>query len=120
MGGVMASMTAVQEAIVVPDLPPTDWLVMEVLAARRRLGEAIWTFPTTLRPSLRRLEARGLVGWKSGVIENTCRAWLTSEAVVMWLLPTYKRRKDDCGCLAGVEIDESLRRVCSLCGTVVV
>ncbi len=79
----------------VPDLPPTEWLVMEVLAARRRLGEALWSFPTTLRPTLRRLEAKGLVGWKSGVIENTCRAWLTPDALVMWLLPDYVVRCSD-------------------------
>ena len=33
-------------------LPPTQYLVLEVLAARARLGEACWTFPSRLKPAL--------------------------------------------------------------------
>lgn len=59
------------------DLPPTQSLVMEVLTARARLGEFCWTFSTRHQPALRGLERAGLVGWKSGVVERTCLAWLT-------------------------------------------
>ena len=34
-------------------LPPTQYLVMGVLAARARLGEPYWTFPSRLRPTMR-------------------------------------------------------------------
>jgi hypothetical protein len=73
----------------VPELPPTEYLVMEVLGARRRLGERTWTFPTSVRPALRRLEARDLIGWKSGIVENTCLAWLSLTGAKLWLLPGY-------------------------------
>ena len=56
---------------------PTEYLIGEVLAARYRLGEATWTFPTEVRKALRSLEARNLIGWKSGIVENTCLVWLT-------------------------------------------
>jgi hypothetical protein len=59
------------------DLPPTQSLVIEVLTARARLGENHWTFSTRHRPALEALEDRGLVMWKSGIVERTCLAWLT-------------------------------------------
>lgn len=65
---------------------PTEWLVMEVLAARHRLGEACWTFPTSLRPALTSLQLRGAVGWKEGVAEGTCLAWLTDTGESGWHL----------------------------------
>jgi hypothetical protein len=71
------------------DLTPTEYLVMEVLAARVRLGESHWTFPTRIRPALRSLEAKKLIGWKSGVVGNTCRAWLTLDGEHMFLSMTY-------------------------------
>lgn len=58
-------------------LPPTQYLVMQVLAARHRTGEMLWTFPARLRPALDSLTARGLVATKGGVTEGTVRAWLT-------------------------------------------
>jgi hypothetical protein len=59
------------------DLPPTQYLVMEVLAARYRTGEVLWTFPSNLRPAMVLLARLGLIGWKSGVEALTIRAWLT-------------------------------------------
>jgi len=58
-------------------LPPTEYLVMEVLAARTRLGETGWTFPSRLNKALETLEGRGLVRWKSATIERHSLAWLT-------------------------------------------
>lgn len=58
------------------DLTPTEELVMEVLSARRRLGENLWTFPSALKSTLRRLEDKGYIGWKGGIVENTLLAWL--------------------------------------------
>lgn len=42
-------------------LPPTQYLIMEVLAARERAGEQSWPFPARLRPALRALQAAALV-----------------------------------------------------------
>jgi len=58
-------------------LPPTQYLVLEVLGARHRLGENLWPFRSTLVPALRRLEQLGLVWMMHGSVENTVRAGLT-------------------------------------------
>jgi hypothetical protein len=70
------------------NLPPTQYLVMEVLAARRRLGHIDWTFPSHLAPRLAQLERKGLIGWKHGA-EHTALAWLTEKGRREWLLPGY-------------------------------
>lgn len=57
-------------------MTPTGELVLEVLAARRRLGESGWTFDAQHRQALRRLEADGYIGFKSGIVENTFLVWL--------------------------------------------
>lgn len=62
---------------VLDGLTPTEYLVMEVLAARYRLGEDVWTFPSETVRAAKNLEAKGFVGWKSGVCENTLQLWLT-------------------------------------------
>lgn len=59
------------------DLPPTQYLVMEVLAARARTGESLWTFPSNLAVPLRALEERGLISVMHGIVQNTVRARLT-------------------------------------------
>lgn len=61
------------------DLPPTQSLVLEILAARYRLGENCWTFSTRHRPALEGLAERGLLDWKHGVMPRTCLAFLTDE-----------------------------------------
>ena len=73
----------------VTELPTSQYLILEVLAARSRLGEACWTFPTRCHPALRRLEARGLVTYKSGVIEHTLLAWFTDKGRALALSESY-------------------------------
>lgn len=58
-------------------LPPTQYLIVEVLAARWRTGEQVWTFPARLRSALTPLADAGLVGWKAGIEQGTVLAWLT-------------------------------------------
>ena len=58
-------------------LPPTQYLVLDVLAARWRVGERLWTFPSVLSRAARALERLGLVAWKRGVDHGTIVAWLT-------------------------------------------
>lgn len=72
------------------DLPPTQALVLEILAARHRLGETWWTFSTRHLTALRALEKRGLVGLMHGIIPHTCRAYLTDAGRRAALSETYE------------------------------
>lgn len=62
---------------------PTEELILDVLQARIRLGESIWNFDSRLKPSIEKLEAKGLVNFKSGNVENTLLAWPTDEGKVL-------------------------------------
>ena len=75
----------------VDTLPPVQYLIMETLAARYRLGEADWTFPThaVTRTRLNALSAKGLIGWKYGVDPHSVLAWLTDTGRAAVLRPTY-------------------------------
>lgn len=53
-------MTEVEE---VDLLSPTQYLVMEVLAARWRCGEKSWTFPVSLKRTLQKLNDNDWVWW---------------------------------------------------------
>lgn len=66
-------------ALDVDSLPPTEYLALEALAARHRLGEQAWTFPAQPRivAAVHALARRGLVDVKSGVAPKTILAWLT-------------------------------------------
>jgi hypothetical protein len=67
-------------------LTPTEFLMMEVLAARYRLGNGWWTFPSFCKPAARRLEAKNLITWKPYVIEKTIMANLTDWGYNVWEL----------------------------------
>lgn len=66
-------------SVEVDDLPPTQYLILDVLAARYRTGEQLWTFPSTLRPAIRALEAQGLVSSMHGITYKTVRVRLTDK-----------------------------------------
>lgn len=72
-------------------LTPTEELIMEVLAARTRTGETLWTF--TSRPavvaSAKRLQDRGWLWMKNGVVEHSFQAGLTDEGKAACLDPGY-------------------------------
>ena len=59
------------------DLPPTEYLILEVLAARVRLGERMWTFPAKVKPALDSLQARGLIWTRSAPTPKDYQAYLT-------------------------------------------
>lgn len=65
----------------VDNLPPTRWLALELLVARHRLGERLWTFPSSCGSALRALEQAGLVIVMSGCVEHTLRARLTEQGI---------------------------------------
>jgi hypothetical protein len=71
------------------DLPPTQYLILEVLAARVRLGEHMWTFPDRLRPALNALQERGLIWWRSAPTPNDVQAYLTDAGKREALSDTY-------------------------------
>ena len=59
-------------------LTPSEDLVMETLAARRRLGNQVWTLEKRHSRTLKLLEEKGLVNFISGVDEKSVRASLTA------------------------------------------
>lgn len=81
-------------AVDVDVLPPIQYLIVEVLAARHRSGEHMWNFPKRLRPQLRALEHLGLIGYRSGPEPRTCQAWLTDAGRAGWLLDGYVTPND--------------------------
>ena len=60
-------------------LTPLQQQIMEVLGARARLWERIWTFPTSqaMTKTLSTLTVAGLVDVYAGIVESTVRASLT-------------------------------------------
>jgi DNA-binding MarR family transcriptional regulator len=74
-------------------LPPLQHLVLEVLAARHRLGESLWTFTahaSTVR-AIHALEAAGLIEAMGGIVPRTVRASLTDKGRAAALSATYHR-----------------------------
>lgn len=74
------------------DLTPTETLILEVLIARTRLGETLWTFDDNASSAraLGRLEARGLVHGMHGITERTFRASLTDTAKRQYMSRPYR------------------------------
>lgn len=62
----------------VDKLPPTQYLILEVLAARHRTGEPFWTFPNL-----------GLITTMSSPAPRTYRAKLTDQGIATALSATY-------------------------------
>ena len=56
---------------------PTGDLICEVLAARARTGETMWTFDSRLHRQAEALSDLGLIGIVHGTVEKTFRAYLT-------------------------------------------
>lgn len=74
----------------VDTLPPTQYLVLEVLTARARLGEHLWTFPSRLTPAAEALSRTGLVWWKGGSEPHTIRVALTETGQAACLHHSYE------------------------------
>lgn len=58
-------------------LTPTEDLVVEVLVARYRLGEVLWTFDSKVSKQIKSLEKKGIVNSMHGIVENSVRASFT-------------------------------------------
>lgn len=70
-------------------MTPTEDLVMEVLGARARLGESLWTFESRHRKTLEKLESAGYVTVIHGIISGTVRASLTDKGKELVLDDLY-------------------------------
>jgi hypothetical protein len=70
-------------------LTPSEELALDLLAARFRLGETVWTFRARQAPVLRRLEARGLIFTMHGITDGTLRASLTDAGKAHELSEAY-------------------------------
>lgn len=87
-------------AVDVDGLPPTQYLLLDTLAARYRTGEHMWTLPTMpgIVRAAHQLGRVGLVGVKSGITPKTILVWLTDagrSAVLMdgWVNPADEPRR---------------------------
>jgi hypothetical protein len=72
------------------DLTPVQYLLMECVASRIRMGEHIWTFPkkSGLTAHLKILEKADLIGWKYNTY-NDLMVWLTTKGRKMFLTSDY-------------------------------
>lgn len=77
------------ETVDVDALPPTQYLILEVLAARYRMGEHHWTFPDRCAPAARALEQAGLVWLRSGPAPHAFEARFTDAGRVACLSGEY-------------------------------
>lgn len=91
-----AGMTAV-EPVDVEALPPLQYLILDVLAARWRTGEHVWTFParSNIVDAAHRLARLGLIGVKSGTAPRTILAWLTDAGKAAVLSPDHVNPADE-------------------------
>lgn len=71
-------------------MTPTEDLVLEVLAARYRLGHQLWTFKSRHSRVINSLVEQGLVFSMHGVVEKTVRAGLTEKGMDAVLSPRYQ------------------------------
>jgi hypothetical protein len=71
------------------DLPPLQYAVMEILAARYRLGHEVWTLDAKVYNTLRVLADKGLIGYQSGIVYKSYLAWLTDAGKDASLMDNY-------------------------------
>ncbi len=73
----------------VDKLPPTQYLLLETLTARYRLGETYWTFPDACAPAARKLEQSGLITTRSGSEPYRFEARFTEAGLAVWVSGDY-------------------------------
>jgi len=82
------------------DLTPTEELIGDVLAARARTGETLWTFDSRLTKQVLHLEEMGLVNVTHGIVEKTLRASLTELGKIRFISESYVPPMDNGGARA--------------------
>jgi hypothetical protein len=81
-------------------LTPTQELIGDVLAARFRTGETMWTFDSRLTKSALYMQELGLIGTTHGIVEKTFRAWLTDAGKARFVSESYSPPMDKGGARA--------------------
>ncbi len=71
------------------EFTPVEELVLDTLAARLRLGEAVWTFDVRLEATLESLAARRLIDVVGVPVGPTVRARLTTAGMAVTMDETY-------------------------------
>lgn len=79
------------------EFTPMEHLVIEVLIARHRLGELLWTFDKSAKRCIENLAAKGWVDSMNGIVENSVRARLTSKGRARWLSYPYNSPNEVAG-----------------------
>jgi len=95
-------------------LTPTEELILEVLIARYRLGEKLWTFSrrAAITRAAESLSRRGLVWLKNGMVEHSFQAGLTEKGLLEAQDPSYISPKEREWLKADPEnIIEAVRRI---------
>lgn len=72
-----------------PTLSPTECLILDVLAARARLGEHLWAIETRNAKALRSLAEKGLVRVHSGNVEKHNNVSLTADGYDVAVKESY-------------------------------
>jgi hypothetical protein len=78
----------------VDSLPPTQYLILDVLAARWRTGEEHWTLPNRCASAARALERAGLVWLRSGPVPGCFEARFTDAGRAAALSDDYTPPRD--------------------------
>lgn len=89
-GGVNIGTDIVSGMTTEPDLPAAQDHMLTHLAARLRLGDGLFTIPTGLMSTVRRLETAGYITTTHGITYRTIRAELTPKGIAYALSPTYE------------------------------
>lgn len=69
---------------------PTQELIIELLIARTRLGENVWTFSNRFTKTVEQLTERGYVEWKSASVYGYILVWFTEESKEVFLSFPYQ------------------------------
>lgn len=77
-----------------PRMTPTQNLIVEVLAARYRAGDSLFTFDTGTLKAAEDLATKGVINVLHGVTPKTYRASLTSDGRFAALEPGYQSYRD--------------------------
>lgn len=72
------------------DLPPLQYAILELVAARYRLGEHAWSVDTKCRRAVDALRQAGLVTVRDAPVERTLMVGLTEAGRDATLSPTYR------------------------------
>lgn len=63
---------------------PTEDLILDLLQARIRLGENTWNFDSRLKPTLEKLQSKGILNFKSGFVGSRLLAWPTEDGKILF------------------------------------